>query len=204
MPKQYDLPGFLRNSDLPDTSDSDSRPTKKAAVLIPLLRKDEDWHVLFIRRSHRDGDRHSGQVAFPGGKHEADDASIRHTALREAEEEIGLDQRRVEVLGELSPYLTISDYRIHPFVSIIPWPLDLTAQDSEVARIFSMPLAWLRDEDNYYLKIPENRASLPARVPRRTPAVYYNTYDGELLWGATARMTLTLLKALDDGQIRID
>ena len=204
MAKQYTQPGFLRSSDCHEFSDDGTANLKQAAVLIPLLRENEEWHVLFIRRAERLGDRHSGQVAFPGGKREPADPSIRHTALREAEEEIGLAGQHVEVLGELSTYRTISHFRIHPFVSLIPWPLDLTAEMSEVARIFTIPLRWLQDDNNYFLKVPDIRISdVPANI-NRPPAVYYKKYKGELLWGATARMTLSLLHALDEGRISID
>ncbi len=173
-------------------------------MLIPLLQDQNEWHVLFIRRADRLGDRHSGQVAFPGGKHEAGDTSIRHTALREAEEEIGLAHHNVEVLGELNTYRTISHFRIHPFVSIIPWPLPLTPEVSEVASIFTIPLNWLKDENNYYLKVPEQRHPSIPENHKRHPAVYYKRYNGELLWGATARMTLHLLHALDNRIISIE
>lgn len=205
MIKQYSLPGFLRPSDGPvfDSVRADVA-VKKAAVLIPMLQQDEQWHVLFIRRAERKGDHHSGQVAFPGGKHDPEDFSLTHTALREAEEEIGLNSNQVELLGQLDPYHTISNFSIYPFVSIIPWPQKLIAQESEVAHIFTIPLHWLQDERNYYLKTPDlKRYGLP-NAHKRHPAVYYQRFEGELLWGATARMTLSLLQALDEGTVRIE
>lgn len=205
MQKQYELPGYLRSSDGPSLPNADShRPLSKAAVLINLLQRNNSWHVLFIKRAERKGDYHSGQVAFPGGKHEEGDSSIRHTALREAHEEIGLHPGHVEILGCLETYTTISNFQIHPFVSLVPWPTELTPQAAEVAKIFTIPLEWLADEKNYSLKTPHMRhPSIPADSDR-PQAVYFEHYDGELLWGATARMTLSLLQALDKGKILIE
>ncbi len=205
MPKQYNLPGFIRRSDGPDRRKGNtSRKRRNAAVLIPLLQRNRQWEVLYIRRTENPHDYHSGQVAFPGGKQDPRDITIKQTALREAEEEIGLSNNQVEVLGQLKPYNTISDFQIHPFVSMIPWPLRLKAQQSEVARIFTIPLSWLNNEENYYLKVPQIKADHILKHRKRYPAVYYKRYDGELLWGATARMTLTLLQALDQGEITLE
>ncbi|MCB1754350.1 MAG: CoA pyrophosphatase [Gammaproteobacteria bacterium] len=203
MVKQYAQPGFLRPADGPVFDSAQGTAIKKAAVLIPMLQQQDEWHVLFIRRAERPGDRHSGQVAFPGGKQDPDDPSISHTALREAEEEIGLDISRVDVRGQLAPYHTVSNFSVYPFVSIIPWPQKLIPQESEVARIFTIPLRWLQDEQNYYLKTPEPRPHDFPGPPRRHPVVYYKRFENELLWGATARMTLGLLQALDEGTVRI-
>lgn len=205
MQKQYELPGYLRPSDGPLLTDVESqRSLSKAAVLINLLQRNNEWHVLFIKRAERNGDYHSGQVAFPGGKYEEGDSSIRHTALREAHEEIGLHPAHVEVLGCLDSYTTISNFQIYPFVSLVPWPTALTPQKSEVAKIFTIPLRWLADEKNYSLKTPHRRhPSIPAGSDR-PQAVYFEHYDGELLWGATARITLSLLQALDNRKIVIE
>ncbi len=205
MVKQYERPGFLRSSDGPLLQNVESnRPLSKAAVLINLLHHGNEWHVLFIKRAARQGDYHSGQVAFPGGKYEDADSSIKHTALRETHEEIGLQPAHVEILGCLEPYTTISNFQIHPFVSLMPWPTELTPHEAEVARIFSIPLKWLSDEQNYSLKSPHMRhPSVPVNI-NRPQAVYFERYEGELLWGATARMTLSMLQALDTGKIVIE
>ncbi|MDO6459189.1 CoA pyrophosphatase [Granulosicoccaceae sp. 1_MG-2023] len=207
MAKQYAQPGFLQTSDLPLANAEALASARKAAVLAPLLKKQDQWHVLYIRRAEREGDRHSGQVAFPGGKVDPGDISLRHTALREANEEIGLESRDVDVIAELPTYHTISNFTIYPVVGRIPWPVDLTPEVCEVARIFTIPLDWLHDEANYYLKTHPLNPREPGRphpASSRTAAVHYKPYQGEILWGATARMTLGLLKALDEGEIVLD
>lgn len=176
----YDIP--------PEMLGSNSR---EAAVLIPFLRLGNSWHILYIRRSTFEGDRHSGQVAFAGGKRELDDASLEITALREAEEEVGIKQSDVNILGRLNHHHTISEFQVTPYVGITPWPYPLQLDESEVAHAFTLPLNWLANSSNYRT---EQRTHPDSK--RSWPVVYYDEYDGELLWGATARMTLSLIDVL--------
>ena len=165
--------------------------SRQAAVLIPFLRIDDAWHILFIRRAIFEGDRHSGQVAFAGGKREPEDHSLVVTALREAEEEVGLQQRDVTLLGSLNHHHTISEFQVRPYVGVADWPYALTLDEKEVPRAFTMPLSWLADECNY-----RTEARVHEDSKRPWPVVYYDHYDGELLWGATARITLSLIGVL--------
>lgn len=176
----YDVPPELLGSD-----------TREAAVLIPFCRIDKAWHILYIRRAHFDGDRHSGQVAFAGGKREAGDPDLEFTALREAEEEVGVARQDVTVLGRLNHHHTISEFLVTPYVGEVQWPYPLSLDETEVAHAFTMPLTWLADRANYRT---EQRQHPDSRRP--WPVVYYELYDGELLWGATARMTLSLIEVL--------
>ncbi len=166
----------------------------EAAVLVPFLRLEDAWHLLFIRRAHYEGDRHSGQVAFAGGKRDSSDASLEMTALREAEEEVGLLPADVTLLGRLNHHHTISEFQVTPYVGVTRWPYKLTLDKVEVARAFTMPLSWLADESNYQVR---NRHHPDSKRP--WPIIYYDLYDGELLWGATARMTLSLIEVLSAG-----
>lgn len=167
-------------------------PPKPAAVLVPLAWFEEAWHVVFIRRAVSDRDHHSGQVAFPGGRLEPVDRTLEQAALREAHEEIGLHPRATRVLGRLPAYLTITNYRVTPFVATIDWPYAFELAEDEVSRVFTIPLDWLADRGNYELR-PRERV-IPGKPVK---VVYYRRYDGEVLWGATARMTLSLLDALE-------
>lgn len=154
--------------------------------------------MLFIRRARNKQDRHSGQVAFPGGRVEDTDHSNEHAALRETREEIGLHHSSVNVIGKIQPYVTVSNYEVTPIVGVVTWPATLKLQTTEVARAFLIPLAWLRDRNNFTFRARQNMDALSAR---RHPIIVYEEYDGEILWGATARMTLNFLKAIDDGHI---
>ena len=182
----------LRNR--PDDTSDIPRPRpdadcRRAGVLIPFIRERGQWHILFIRRAMIEGDRHSGQVAFAGGKQEDCDPDLRATALREAHEEIGVRPQHVEVLGELNHHYSITRFRITPVVGHIDWPYPLQADRSEVARVFSIPLAWLADSQNH-------RTVHRQINDKPVPVVYFRDYDSELLWGATARMTLSLIACL--------
>jgi len=166
-------------------------PPKPAAVLVALAEVRHEWHVLYIRRARNERDHHSGQVAFPGGRFETGDGTLERAALREAHEEIGLDPGVAHVIGSLTPYLTITNYRVTPFVCTIPWPYRFVPAPDEVDRVFTIPLPWLADSDNHEL-----RPRQPPVPGKAVNVVYFRRYDGELLWGATARMTLSLLAAL--------
>jgi len=178
-PPARELPGVAR------------REPRPAAVLVPMFRHRGAWHLLFIRRTEYPGDHHSGQVAFPGGQSEPGDADAAATALREAREEIGLDPARVVVLGELQPLHTVSDYLVTPVVGEIPWPLELRPDPTEVARVFGIPLAWLGDAANRRV------LTWPAPDhPEAREVIFYDTFDQELLWGVSARITVDFLARL--------
>ncbi|WKZ38916.1 MAG: CoA pyrophosphatase [Anaerolineales bacterium] len=159
---------------------------KCAAVLLPLMRFDDQWHVLFTRRTDR-VESHKGQVSFPGGACDEGETTPEQTALREAEEEIGVNPADVQVIGRLSRLITISNFRVSPIVGVIPFPYAFKIAGVEVARVFTIPLLWLANRSNYWeFSFGNSDRSLIA----------YHPYDGELLWGATARMTVTFLKTL--------
>ena len=160
---------------------------KCAAVLIPLVCFDDQWHLLFTRRTDR-GESHKGQVSFPGGACDDGETTPEQTALREADEEIGVAPKDVKVLGRLSRLITVTSFRVSPIVGVIPWPYAFRVANIEVARVFTMPLSWLANRNNYW--------ELFRRDSDRS-VIFYHPYDGELLWGATARMTVNFLKTID-------
>jgi 8-oxo-dGTP pyrophosphatase MutT (NUDIX family) len=166
----------------------------RAAVLLPLYRRDDAWHLVFIRRAEHPGDPHSGQVAFPGGRREPGDANSIATALREAHEEIGLPPTAVRVLGALPPMHTVSRFLVVPVVGEIDWPQALYPDPSEVARIFSIPLVWLARPGHHRV-----RPYPDPTHPQVRDVVFFDPYDGEHLWGVTARITLDFLMCLADG-----
>jgi 8-oxo-dGTP pyrophosphatase MutT (NUDIX family) len=143
---------------------------KASAVLLPLFYDQGQYHVLFTERSD-EVVFHKGQVSFPGGTREPSDSSLLQTALRETEEEIGLEAKDIGVLGELDDMLTfVTNYVISPFVGLIPYPHSLKTNGKEVKGIFSVPLSFLMDEANFKLDS------------------YAYEYEGHTIWGATARI----------------
>jgi 8-oxo-dGTP pyrophosphatase MutT (NUDIX family) len=159
-----------------------------AAVLVPLyLDADEQPHAVFTRR-RADLRRHAGEISFPGGRHDPEDADLRETALREAEEEIGLPRADVTILGELDPTSTfVTGYLIHPFVGLIAAPHRWQASPAEVDAVLELPLRALR----------EGRTR--ARLERRGMSFETDAYivDDNLIWGATARIVENLLQQLE-------
>lgn len=177
-------PLFNRNFHFPD-------PPVKAAILIPFAFVRKQWSLLFIRRSVAN-DPHSGQVAFPGGRIEPGESSPETTSLREAREEIGLSPKDVEVIGKLPPLLTVTNYEIHPIVGIIPYPYPFRPSQSEVQKIFTIPLNWLANSANY--RVEERH--LPPPVGK-IPTIYYRPYKEEILWGASAQIVYTMLRLIN-------
>jgi 8-oxo-dGTP pyrophosphatase MutT (NUDIX family) len=165
-------------------------PHKNAAVLIPFFRIRSEWNILFIRRSI-DLTEHSGQVAFPGGRVECDEEDPIQTALREAWEETGLHASDVKILGKMNNYLTITNFSVTPIVCVIPWPYIFRPEKKEVSKIFHIPLKWLADplnKEERLRKLPDPHE--PIRV------IYFRVYNGEIVWGFTARILISLLDIL--------
>ena len=165
---------------------TDETRLKCAAVLVPLVWHDDEWHLLFTRRTDK-VESHKGQVSFPGGACDEGETTSEQTALREADEEIGINPDDVKVLGRLTNMITISYFRVTPVVGVIKWPAVFRLGEHEVARVFTIPLGWLAN--------PSNRWQFEVQGRKRS-LIAYHPYDGELLWGATARMTVDFLKVL--------
>ena len=159
-----------------------SRNLKSSAVLVPLFCSEGQHYILFTQRSN-EVEFHKGQICFPGGTFQPGDTSLLQTALREAEEEIGLKAEDVEILGELDDTITItSGYVISPFVAFIPYPYPFKVSHREINQIFSAPLSALMDEANF--RQAEDMQTLEGKsIP-----VYYCEYKGHIIWGATARI----------------
>ncbi len=171
------------------------RPARPAAVLVPFVPGPTGWQILFIQRAQQPHDPHSGQVSFPGGRQEEDDVDPRATALRETFEEVGLRPTAVQIWAPLPYHRTASNYCVRPWVGqILSWPQPLRLQRSEVARVFTVPLAWLADWRHL-----ERRWR---RVGTALVPTYYYHWPMAEIWGATARMVVTLLHALGLAQTR--
>jgi 8-oxo-dGTP pyrophosphatase MutT (NUDIX family) len=161
-----------------------------AAVLVAIFGHPERPGLVFTER-RADLRRHPGEISFPGGRQDSPDEALSRTALREAEEEIGLDPADVELIGALPPVGTfVTGYKVHPFVGMIPADLALRPNPDEVAAVLLFGLEELRAGFAMRRLV---RRGLPIRTP---------TYEvGEhLIWGATARILAELLERLDDAR----
>lgn len=183
----------LQEHHLPSTDGYVGRPPQTdyphlqcAAALIPLTYYQDEWHLLFTRRAESLND-HSGQVSFPGGRCDAEDKSPEETALREAFEEVGLLKKDIALLGRMRDVMTVTNFAITPVVGVFPFPYSFRVSTVEVERVFTMPLNWLANPKNYW-QFQHPRA--------KHPTIAYHPFDGELLWGATARITVNFLKII--------
>lgn len=180
-----DLPPELR----PDLINNPPRP---AAVLVPLVERDSGLTILLTRRTDTLPE-HPGQVAFPGGRIEHDDAGVLDAALRETEEEIGLPRHLVAPVGYLRPYLTITGYTVVPVVGFIrPGFPPLQADPTEVADIFEVPLEFLMNRDNHQEETREFHG--------RQVSYYVIPYEGYRIWGATAAMLVDFIDMLHEAE----
>lgn len=180
------FPGRIVNHlhpiDRPSDPGQDLRP---AAVLIPLLLFQDQWSLLYTRRTDL-VDSHRGQVAFPGGViDEMDDGPVA-AALRETHEEIGVLPDDITVLGLMDPMPTVTEYCVTPVVGHIPWPYDLKINPDEVASTFIVPLEWLQDSGNLEIGYRESGLKVD----------FFKPFQDEIIWGATARITLNFLEIL--------
>lgn len=176
----------LRNSLNPVTRSAPNEDAAVAAVMILLVKVLDQWNIVYTRRTH--GVRtHQGEVSFPGGVFEKSDESLVDTALRETQEEIGIDPAQISILGGLEAHKTHYGLEIHPFVGIMNGAAEFSPNTSEVERIFMVPIRWLKEEGNPH----EEEYVVNEQVRRQV--IHYADYDGEHLWGITARITKELL-----------
>ncbi len=159
----------------------------QAAVLIPLLMKEEGLSVLLTQRTNHLHD-HAGQISFPGGRMDPQDRSPHDTALRESEEEIGLRPKSVEIIGNLPQYLTVSGYSVTPVVALVQPQAEYALDSFEVADVFDVPLQFLMNPANHQVRVWQS--DLGSR------RFYSMPYQNRFIWGATAGMLRNLYHLL--------
>lgn len=183
-------PRPLVNLELPEVAERLLTPVflrilKPAAVLAPIVKRPEGLFMLLTRRTEKLSS-HAGQISFPGGRRDPEDPSAAHNALREAQEEVGLDPSRVEVIGYLDDYPTISRYRVTPVVGIVDGPVVPVIHEHEVAEAFEVPMDLLLDRHSF-----EKKSFLREGL---TVPFYEVNYRHYRIWGATAGMLLDLCR----------
>jgi len=163
---------------------------KRAAVLIPLFTKDGEYHILLTKRTDK-VEHHKGQISFPGGRHDKKDKNLLATALREAQEEMGIAPRDVKILGELDDFCTVTtDFCVSPFVALISYPYPFQVNPHEIAEVIEAPLSAL-------LKASQLRQEMWMKDGKPFP-VYFYQYQNHTIWGATARILKQLLDLLPE------
>jgi 8-oxo-dGTP pyrophosphatase MutT (NUDIX family) len=156
-------------------------------VLVPFVDRPEGLSVLLTERASQLA-RHAAQIAFPGGRLEPDDPDIASAALREAQEEIGLDPARVRVFGYLPDHVVISGFRVTPVLGMVAPPFSLELNPAEVASVFEVPMNHVLDSANHKARL--------RRVGDEDLLLYDIPWQGRNIWGATAGMLLTFVRML--------
>jgi len=182
--KKEKIRPLLFNKGKPITDRPDLRP---AAVLVPLFQKNRKTHILLTKRTNRVV-HHKGQISFPGGAYHSEDPDFLTTALRETEEEIGVERDSVEILGELDHMVTLSNFRICPYVGVIPYPYPFKLSAFEVERLIELPLKYLLEEAAFKeaLFTYEGQSNINLHID----------FQGEIIWGATARILKNFMDIL--------
>ncbi len=183
------LPNLIReflNGREPENIHDGPYSHRHAGVLIPLLEDKGIYKILFTKRTDM-VEEHKGQISFPGGSVDKEDSSVLETALRESEEEIGLLKGDVDILGRIDDTVTVaSDFIVRPYVGFVPFPYDFVINTREVERIITVPIDVFQpknSETNIYAVESEGKTY-------HTKAYEYN---GDVIWGATARMIENLM-----------
>ena len=165
-----------------------------ACVLALLYPKNANWHIVLIERmsSTNRSDRHSGQISFPGGGYEDSDGLLARAALREAEEEVGVNSKDISIIGQLTDmYIPVSNFLVHPFVGFMDYAPSFIPEPSEVKGILEVPISKLQDPATIQttdLKIPEGF------IIRDVP---HYSLNGHIVWGATAMMLSEFIEVID-------
>ena len=158
-----------------------------AAVLIPLYEKERNCHILFTKRTQQ-VKHHKGQISFPGGAFDEGDGDFRKTALREAREEIGLNENDARIIGVLDDIVTVTQFIVTPFVGLIPYPYPFQLSEIEIEELIEVPLASLLDKRCFSERMIDEGD--------QKRLVYNYQYGRHAIWGATALMLMQLLELL--------
>ncbi len=161
-----------------------------SAVLMPIFLKEEELYIIFTKRTSKVKD-HKGQISFPGGKYSKSDLNLLSTALRECQEEIGVEKRHIKILGELDDIITVTGYLISPYVGVIPYPYRFKTSVNEVEDIIEVPVSALLNDKSF-------RVERSIKINGKSFPVYYFFYQGHIIWGATARILKQFLELVFD------
>ena len=154
---------------------------------MPIISRDDGLQVLLTKRTEH-LKNHPGQISFPGGSVDDTDLNAQHTALRETEEEVGLDPSHVEIIGELDQYIVGTGYLVSPIIGLIKPPFKLIRQEDEVAEIFEVPLDFLIEPKNFKRYAREFNGTVHHH--------FSLTWQSYFIWGATAGMLRNLSERL--------
>jgi len=164
-------------------------PYKKAAVIIPLFFKEGVAHLLFTKRTDK-VEHHKGQISFPGGSHESNDAHLKETAIRETWEEMGIEKNDLSIIGSTDKFLTNTHFLVTPFVAHFKYPYPYEINPDEIDKVIEVPLSHLIDGANFEINQWEKDGILCD--------IHYYNYFGEIIWGVTGFLLSNFLSIVFD------
>lgn len=184
----------------------------RSAVLLPLVQDEGEWHVVFEVRAFTMR-KQPGDISFPGGRIDADDASPMAAALRETEEELGIDRNTVKIIGKLSPYIASPSFVVYPFVAVCDYHEIIHSYNkAEVEEVFAIPLRWLMEHEPVLHCVPVHPTPLPDfpfdkifngekyQWGKRSQEEWFYEYENYTVWGLTARILkyfIEIMKQID-------
>ena len=164
-------------------------PLKQSAVLLAFIEREHGLNLLLTKRSIHLR-HHPGQISFPGGKHDLDDESLKATAIRETNEELGIDINDIDLFGELPFHDTITGFRIKPYLGFVDHRTNISANVGEVSDVIEVPVASFLQNPAHFV--------LPIVRPNLTVNVYFKPSEGHAIWGATAAIIEQVRLILED------
>jgi 8-oxo-dGTP pyrophosphatase MutT (NUDIX family) len=185
------LSSFLRERERKVIREHGLRPS---AVIIPVFEKEGKLHLLFTKRTSMVR-HHKGQISFPGGQFDPQDGDLSSTAIRECFEEIGLKEEDINIIGVIDDEVTLSDFRITPYVATFPYPYPFVVNGYEIEELIEIPIEALTDDAIIREEIRFKRG--------RPYHIYFYRFKNHIIWGATARIVKMFLKILDEAGILI-
>jgi 8-oxo-dGTP pyrophosphatase MutT (NUDIX family) len=187
---QAKMANFKRQIELAQRPMPDNH--KVACVMLLLFLKNEKWHLILIQRTKNPRDKHSGQISFPGGRHEVSDGALVNVALRETTEEIGIAAEDITILGRLTDlYIPVSNFRVFPFVGRMKSEPNFVPQPGEVENILTLPITHFQNANNCKTIDMEVYGGM---ILKEVP---YFDLHGQVLWGATAMMISEFLAVIE-------
>ncbi len=166
-----------------------NKTLKKSAVLVPLIIRNDNLHIILTKRCDHLR-HHPGQISFPGGKFDKEDLTLLHTALRETQEELNIDLKYINVIGDFPVHHTASGFSIKPFIAVVNESTNMIANSDEVSEIIELPLAqFINNEHHFYMPISRQNIKMD---------VYFKPTNDYLIWGATASIIEQLRLLLTD------
>ncbi|MFN8578503.1 MAG: CoA pyrophosphatase [Candidatus Sericytochromatia bacterium] len=178
----------LDNSVYSEPVFENSKPFVPASVLIPIFEIDNKSHIIFTKRTDKVS-HHKGQISFPGGKFDKTDKDLEFTALRETQEEIGVNPEDIKIVGKINNMVTNTNFIVSPFVGILPYPYNFLVNPDEISELIIVPVKHLMNKNFFRIEKKEFNGKLFD--------IYYYEYLNHTIWGVTGKILFDFLSLIE-------